>query len=170
MRTEFRKANLRSELRSLMTFDRKVFSSADTFDADTWKECQAYWMLVDAVKVGCCAFQHHVDFQDDIKDSVDSPTRKGSLYISTTGILPRFQGTGLGVLLKAWEISYARYHGFTRIVTNTRGRNTAMINLNRKFGFRILRTTAGYYEDPTDAVVVMEVRIRRARRARTLLL
>ncbi len=81
----------------------------------------------------------------------------GSLYISTTGILPKFQGKGFGQLLKCWEIAYARHNGFTRIVTNTRKRNRSMIALNRKFGFRIIRTTPRYYSDPTDSTVVMEL-------------
>jgi ribosomal protein S18 acetylase RimI-like enzyme len=101
-----------------------------------------------------------VDFQEDINQGGINPRLKGSLYISTTGILPRFRGIGLGGLLKCWEISYARYHGFNRIVTNTRQRNVAMIKLNRKFGFRMIRTTPAYYSDPPDATVVMELRLR----------
>jgi ribosomal protein S18 acetylase RimI-like enzyme len=59
--------------------------------------------------------------------------------------------------LKSWEVSFARYHGFKRIVTNTRKRNTKMIELNRKFGFYVTRTTPRYYSDPTDSTVVMEL-------------
>ncbi|PYT20905.1 MAG: hypothetical protein DMG57_40480 [Acidobacteria bacterium] len=160
MRTEFRRAILPREIRSLMAFDRKVFSSSDLFDAGTWKVFESYWMVVDGVKAGCCAFEAHADFQEDIHQGGINPRLKGSLYISTTGILPRFRGKGFGTLLKAWEISYARYHGFNCIVTNTRKRNVAMIKLNRKFGFRIIRTTPGYYSDPPDSTVVMELRLR----------
>ena len=160
MRTEFRKAILPREIRSLMAFDRKVFSSSDLFDAGTWKMFESYWMIVDGVKAGCCAFEAHADFQEDINQGDISPPLKGSLYISTTGILPRLRGMGFGTLLKSWEISYARNHGFNRIVTNTRKRNIAMIKLNRKFGFRIIRTTPGYYSDPPDSTVVMELRLR----------
>ncbi len=160
MRTEFRRAILPREIRSLMAFDRKVFSSSDLFDAGTWKMFESYWMVVDGVKAGCCAFEAHADFREDINQEGVNSRLKGSLYISTTGILPRFRGKGFGTLLKAWEISYASYHGFNRIVTNTRKRNVAMIKLNRKFGFRIIRTTRGYYADPPDATVVMELQLR----------
>ena len=160
MRTEFRKAILPREIRSLMAFDRKVFSSSDLFDSKTWKMFESYWMLVDGIKAGCCAFDAHTDFQEDINQDGINPPLKGSLYISTTGILPRFRGMGFGALLKSWEISYARFHGFSRIVTNTRKHNVAMIKLNRKFGFRIIRTTPGYYSDPADATIVMELRLR----------
>ena len=164
MHMEFRKAILPDELRSLMAFDRKVFPIADLFDAGYWKKCEPYWMLVDGIKVGCCAFEKQVDFQEDISADGVNPRLKGSLYISTTGILPKFQGKGFGSLLKAWQVSYARYHGFTRIVTNSRRRNPRMIALNRKFGFRVVRTTPQYYSGPPDSTVVMELLLPRRRR------
>jgi ribosomal protein S18 acetylase RimI-like enzyme len=157
MNTEFRKALLPGEIRSLMAFDRTVFPRADRFDAAYWNICESYWMLVDGLKVGCCAFERHVDFQDDISHDGLNSRRRGSLYICTTGILPKFQGKGFGSLLKSWEVSFARYHGFNRMVTNTRKRNKKMIELNLKFGFRVIRTTPRYYTAPSDSTVVMEL-------------
>ena len=157
MYTEFRKAILPDELRSLMAFDRKIFPIADLFDVGYWKFCEPYWMLVDGRKVGCCAFEKHVDIQEDIRADRVNPRLKGTLYISTTGILPAFQGKGFGSLLKTWQVCYARHHGFTRIVTNSRKRNRRMIALNRKFGFRVIRTTPKYYSGPSDSTVVMEL-------------
>jgi len=158
MKTEFRKAIPVTEVRSLMAFDRKVFPPSDLFDADYWRACTVYWLIVDGIKVGCCAFEEHVDFQDDVRKDGINPPLKGTLYIASTGILPKFQGQGLGTLLKSWQICYARRHGFKRIVTNTRSRNTAMIILNQEFGFDIVRTTPRYYSDPSDATMVMELR------------
>lgn len=157
MKTEFRKANPAAEIRSLMAFDRKVFPPSDLFDADYWKACTVYWLLVDSVKVGCCAFEEHVDFRDDLSEA--NPPKQGSLYIASTGIHPKFQGKGLGTLMKSWQICYARHNGFKRIVTNTRARNIAMLVLNQQFGFRILRTTRGYYSDPPDSTVVLDLRL-----------
>jgi GNAT superfamily N-acetyltransferase len=159
LKIAFRKAVLPDELRSLAAFDRKVFTS-DHFPPSAWKEYECWWMLLDNRKIGCCAFEEHVDFQDDLREDGVNPPRKGSLYISTTGILPRFQGKGFGTLLKAWQIGWARYHGFSRIITNTRRRNAAMIALNRKFHFRIVRTTPRYYDDPPDSTIVMELLLR----------
>jgi ribosomal protein S18 acetylase RimI-like enzyme len=150
MKTEFRKALLPGELRSLMAFDRKVFSGADVFDAETWRATEPYWLLVDGVKVGCCAFERNTD--------VGGRGKKGSLYISTTGILPKYQGLGYGTLLKAWEVAYARRNGFKRILTVTRKKNGAMIRLNRKFGFRRVRSIPRYYNAPVESAVVMELR------------
>jgi ribosomal protein S18 acetylase RimI-like enzyme len=154
--TEFRHAILPNELRSLAAFDRKVFPS-DHFSTDQWGTYQSYWLLIDRRKVGCCAFEKHVDFADDIREDGVNPHRQGSLYIASTGILPKFQRTGLGQLLKSWQIAYARLHGFSRIVTNTRKRNAAMLALNRKFGFRVVRISPRYYAGPSDATVVMEL-------------
>ncbi len=144
-------------MRSLLAFDRKVFRESDWFGAEYWSICDSYWMLVDNIKVGCCAFQTNVDFQEDLRRDGINPRVKGSLYVGSTGILPKYQGMGFGQLLKCWEIAYARYHGFTRIVTNTRKGNASMIALNRKFAFHTVRTTPRYYRDPTDATVVMEL-------------
>jgi ribosomal protein S18 acetylase RimI-like enzyme len=157
MITEFRKAILPGEIRALMAFDRRVFPKSDRFDAAYWNICESYWMAVDGIQVGCCAFERHVDFQDDISRDGLNRRRRGTLYICSTGILPKFQGKGFGTLLKSWEVSFARYHGFKRMVTNTRKHNTRMIRLNRKFGFRVMRTTPRYYSDPADSTVVMEL-------------
>lgn len=156
MKTEFRQAILPGELRSLAAFDRKVFPG-DHFSLGQWRAYESYWLLIEKRKVGCCAFEKHVDFADDTREDGLNPYRQNSLYIASTGILPKFQRSGLGQLLKSWQIAYARLNGFSRIVTNTRKRNTAMLALNRKFGFRMVRITPRYYAGPTDATVVMEL-------------
>ncbi|HTR37534.1 MAG TPA: GNAT family N-acetyltransferase [Bryobacteraceae bacterium] len=161
METEFRKAITPDEIRSLVLFDHKAFHKypADWFGRDVWAACDPWWMLVENQKVGCCAFNWHEDFQGDIREDGENSPLRGSLYIATTGILPRFRNRGLGQLMKCWQISYARHHGFARIVTNTRKSNKAMIGLNKKFGFRVLRITPGYYEDPPEPTVVMELQL-----------
>ncbi len=159
MRTEFRRVTLPEEIRRLLMFDRKVFSKSDLFSIKEWKTYETYWMIIEGTRVGCCAIQRDVDFSEDIRDDRVNSAMKGSLYISTTGILPKFQHRGLGQLFKSWQIAYARSHGFRRIVTNTRERNIRMIALNKRFNFRTLRTTPGYYSAPNDATVVMELRL-----------
>jgi ribosomal protein S18 acetylase RimI-like enzyme len=158
MRTEFRRAILPKDLNRLVAFDQKVFKKADWFTKSDWKNYESYWMIVDGVTVGCCGFEQHVDFRDGQEN--ENPLLRGSLYISTTGVLPRFQGKGYGRLLKCWQIAYARHHGFTRIVTNHRASNRQMIELNRKFGFKVLRRRkANYYQDPPEPTVVMELNL-----------
>jgi ribosomal protein S18 acetylase RimI-like enzyme len=160
MHTEFRRAIVPKEIRSLVAFDHKAFDRGDWFERSAWRECEAWWMIVAEKKVGCCAFQAHTDFQEDIRDDFVNPHREGSLYVATTGVLPSFQGLGFGRLMKSWQVSYARRNRFTRIVTNTRLGNKRMIELNKKFEFKVSRTTDGYYEDPKEATVVMELLLR----------
>ena len=159
MRVEFKKAIIPDEIRKLRAFDKKVFPKADLFSTNEWKEYESHWMTVDGVAVGCCAFLRNVDFQDDLRDDELNPPMPGSLYISTTGILPDWRGMGLGKLLKSWEIAYAKHSGFNRIVTNARSRNTTMIAINKEFGFKVLRTTPAYYSGPPDATTVMELEL-----------
>ena len=161
MNTEFRRVVKPKEIRSLVIFDHKAFQKypADWFDRDDWKEFDSWWMLVNNRKIGCCAFDPHVDFQEDIRKDGKNPYRRASLYIATTGILPGFRGLGFGYLLKCWQISYARYNRFTRVVTNSRKSNKPMIKLNEKVGFKVLRTTPNYYDYPREPTVVMELRL-----------
>jgi len=147
------------EIRSLVAFDHKVFNKPDWFAVGDWRLYEPWWMIVDERKVGCCAFELHKDFCGDVNENRENPCLNGSLYIATTGILPGFKRQGLGTLIKSWQICYARCHGFTRIVTNTRKSNRAMIALNRKFGFQIIRTIPRYYHEPSEPTVVMEIRL-----------
>ncbi len=158
---QFRRAIKPKEVRSLILFDRKAFHEypGDWFDQATWRMYESWWLIVGKRKIGCCAFGLHIDFKEDIDPDNENPPRRGSLYIASTGILPQFRGNGFGTLLKAWQVSYARQRGFSRIVTNTRKSNKAMIGLNRKFGFKIIRTTRGYYQAPKESTVVMERRL-----------
>ncbi len=159
MTTNFRKAVLPKEMRSLILFDRKAFHlyPADWFGQEDWNACIPWWMLVEGRKVGCCAFVHHADFWGTLRESQGNRNPRGSLYIVSTGLLPEFRGMGFGQLLKQWQICYARRHGFTRMVTNSRKSNKAMISLNQKTGFRTVLTIPNYYEHPQEAAVVMEL-------------
>ena len=162
MRLEFIRAVVPHDIRSLVRFDHKVFPEADRFEPDDWREYKSFWMLLNGRRVGCCAFGEHKDFLDDI--GPDNIIREGTVYIASTGILPEFRGVGLGRLMKAWQVSYARYHSFGRIVTNCRKSNVAMIGLNKGFGFHVTRTTPHYYGDPDEPTVVMEMTLPRRKR------
>jgi len=144
MELEFRRVDVEQELRRLREFDKKVFLKADLFPASFWRAAEVYWLIVDGKRVGCCALQEELD-----SDRV--------LAISSTGILPAWQGRGLGRVMKAWQIAYAKRYGYTRLVTETRESNERMIRLNHEFGFKIVRTTPGCYFDPGEAAVEMEL-------------
>ncbi len=157
MKVSFGKAVLPGEKKRLVAFDHKIFRRADWFHSDAWDRYESYWMIVNGRKVGCCAFERNADFEDSDKES---GPRRGSLYLASTGILPRHRGKGFGERFKRWQIAWARRRGFTRIVTNCRKSNKAIIRLNEKFGFNILQTTtSNYYHRPPEPAVVMELRL-----------
>lgn len=155
MELSFVRADVEREMRRLQDFDRKIFSPADRFPAAYWRACEVWWMTAGGRRAGCCALQRDTDFFDDIAD--EDRAAKGVLYISSTAIRPAMQGRGLGRVMKAWQVAYARHHGFRRIVTNTRASNERMIRLNQQFGFRIVRTTPDYYAEPDEPTVVLEL-------------
>lgn len=163
MLTAFEKASIPGQIRSLMDFDARCFPLADRFDAPAWRECEPWWMRLGRRRIGCCGFQEHVDFQEDLRSDRSNPRRESSLYIVTTAILPEYQRMGFGTLMKSWQICYARVHGFRRIVTNTRKENRGMIALNEKLGFKILRIGPAYYSAPVESTVVMELNLKASR-------
>jgi ribosomal protein S18 acetylase RimI-like enzyme len=99
--------------------------------------------------VGCSAFQCNVDYDEEPK--------VGCLYVASTGILPEFQGKGLGRKQKEWQIEDARNHGFSVIATNMRQSNAPIIHLNQSLGFKFRTSEADYYHDPDEPAVVMEL-------------
>ena len=77
--------------------------------------------------------------------------------MASTGILPEFQGRGLGRKQKEWQVGYARDHGFSAIVTNMRKSNVKIKRLNESVGFKFRCLEADYYHEPDEAAVVMEL-------------
>lgn len=155
MLLEFRPAILPQDAPALSSLDVTIFGN-DAFDQALWLLLESYWVFVDSQVAGCSAFIHHADFQEDLREDAQNTPQPGTLYIQSTGLLAQYRGLGLGHRLKAWQIEYARQNGFRRIVTNCRESNTAMISINKKFGFQPIRTTPDYYEDG-EATVVLEL-------------
>jgi ribosomal protein S18 acetylase RimI-like enzyme len=148
---EFKEAVLPADLDDLLKFDRQIFGQFpdDLFTAEEWTQCHSYWMFVDGHKAGCSAFEYHSDF--------DGNQRQGCLYIVSTGILPTYQGQGLGRKQKEWQIEHARKNGFRSLVTNMRESNQRIIHLNEALGFRVREKIPGYYTGPLEAAIVMEL-------------
>jgi ribosomal protein S18 acetylase RimI-like enzyme len=133
------------ELNALIAFDRRIFPAADQFEPEYWRSCESWWLFAGGVKIGCCAFEKKAGGR--------------SLYIATTGILPKYQRQGFGQLMKAWQIAHAQHHGYRRLVCHSRESNARMIALNERFGFRIIRKMPRYYAEPNEAAVLMELRL-----------
>lgn len=140
------------DVRLLAELDSRIFSADDAFgpEAFAWLTC----FLVRAGNdiVGSVVFQEHATVAESY--DAETPAEPGTLYLVSTGILPAWQGRGIGHAVKAWQLAYARRNGFRKIVTNHRITNTPIIHLNEKFGFRKVRTIPGYYHGAEDAVVM----------------
>lgn len=152
---EFKKVIVPQEIKALCDFDRWVFHRhpQDLFDPEDWNLFKSYWVVADGQVVGCTVLMHDVDYNEK--------PRPSCLYIVSTGVLPEFQRKGFGTQQKAWQIQYAKNHGFTTIVTNMRESNQEIIRVNEKFGFTVRGTDRNYYDDG-EMCVVMELDLRTA--------
>ena len=54
-------------------------------------------------------------------------------------------GRGIGLGLKIETILYARDHGYAEIRTNLLDENLAMLRINEKLGFRVMRRELKQY-------------------------
>jgi ribosomal protein S18 acetylase RimI-like enzyme len=153
LRIEFSKASVPQEIDALCEFDKIVFGAypSDLFDKEDWAEYDSYWMTLDGKRIGCSAFAYDIDF--------DNTPRPNCLYIASMGILPKYQGQGFGSKQKQWQLDFARHRHCKTIVTNMRQNNVRVIRLNAKFGFTQRETSPGYYSDPDEAALVMELRL-----------
>ena len=156
MHIEFRPVDLsdKKEVRALIDLDRRIFSGSDYGDTPVyWKDAKAFWIIVKGEIVGSVAFWHNARFTDGENwDSVP-----GWLYFGSLGLLQEFRGLGIGTEAKKWQIEYARKNGFTHISTNHRKSSVAAIHLNQKFGFTIVGTMDGYWEDPVEPNIILEL-------------
>lgn len=154
MSVEIRKAISKEDRELLCRMDKQMFPKGDVYDKPSyWKEYDCYFLLLDGKPIGSIAFKPHTapNGENEFIPSDDC------LYITSTGILPRFQGRGWGAFLKAWEIVYARHCGFKRVLSHVRKSNTRIIKLNQKFGFRVVREMPNYYTDPREDGLLMEL-------------
>src|ERR1700720_2208163 len=155
MMLEFRRAGVPEDGAELWNMDVEIFGK-DAFAPEYWLSLESYWIVADGQVAGCAAFIRDVEFQEDLPGDRENAAQPGTVYIQRTGLLPEYRGRGLGTRIKAWQIEYAKRNGFRRMLTNCRESNAAMISINKKFGFRPIRSTPGYYEDG-EATVVMEL-------------
>jgi ribosomal protein S18 acetylase RimI-like enzyme len=148
---EFRKAIIPDEIDALCEFDRRAFHAypKDAYGPERWKDLESYWAIADGKTVGCTAFGQNIDYDDR--------PRPGCLYISSTSVLPEFQGQGFGKKQKEWQIEYAKQNGFQVIVTNMRQSNERIIGLNERFGFQRRKVVPNCFSAPAEAAVVMEL-------------
>jgi len=68
-----------------------------------------------------------------------------ALTAGFTGVLPDYSGRGIGLGLKIETILYARVHGYAEIRACLLDENLAMMRINEKLGFRVMRRELKQY-------------------------
>lgn len=134
--------------------DAVLYPPSEAFRPEDFEHLLCFWLYVNGELAGSTQMGEHKD----------RSTREGyqpmpaNLYVAGTQILPLMQGKGLGKIVKAWQISYARMNGFERITTNCRASNRRMLAINHLFGFEMFDRLNGYYLDPEEPGVRLERR------------
>ncbi len=155
MNIEIRPADTSAEAAALAALDAKIFLPSDCFeDIEIWQEYEAFWIILDGEIIGSIALGRDLEFSGSWEFDAQCPR---CVYLASTGILPEHQRKGIGIWVKQWEIDWARSNGFTRISTHCRKSNFGSLRLNAKFGFVITAEIPGYYEDPDEPTIVMEL-------------
>ncbi|WP_394247913.1 ribosomal protein S18-alanine N-acetyltransferase [Arthrobacter pityocampae] len=74
--------------------------------------------------------------------------------IQTIGVLPRFEGRGIGRALLTELLGEARRRGADTVMLEVRADNSRAQGLYTRFGFRQIHTRKKYYRDGVDAWVM----------------
>ncbi|WP_434993290.1 ribosomal protein S18-alanine N-acetyltransferase [Arthrobacter sp. Ld5] len=74
--------------------------------------------------------------------------------IQTIGVLPRFEGRGIGRALLTELLHEARRRGADNVMLEVRADNPRAQALYERFGFRRIHTRKKYYRDGVDAWVM----------------
>ncbi len=143
------------DARALAAMDRRCFPNKEDHSPPSYFKTpgmRSFWITYGSRRIGAMSLMHHRTY------SVDQYTFAehchGSLYLTSTGITVANQRKGIGAILKAWQIAYARRLRFGKIVTHARVSNIASINLNVKFGFTAVGLLRKYYGETEDAVLL----------------
>jgi ribosomal protein S18 acetylase RimI-like enzyme len=141
----------------LADMDRKIFGKDGAFSVEDFEDYLNFLVSLDNHAIGSMMLLHNRGVAKTFDD--EAPHMAGSLYIRSTALLFNFQRVGLGSILKAWQIAYARRGEFNRIVTNARISNKGSITLNKKFNFKIIGIRPNYYRGPEESALVLELKL-----------
>jgi len=140
----------------LAKMDALIFGEDDAFSADDFGRYVNFLVYLNSHAIGSMVFLHNRGVAKTYDE--EEPHMAGTLYIISTALLPEYQSRGFGSILKAWQIAYAKFNEFNKIVTNARLSNKRSIALNKKFGFEITETIPNYYHGPKESALVLELK------------
>ena len=151
-----RRVSTQREHELLVDMDRRMFRPSDMFGIKDFQQGLCWLIVCNGEPAGSIVMLPDIDLDSEAHEIV----MPKSLYIASTGILPAWQRHRLGSIAKAFELSYAKTHGFTTMVTMCRSRNAAMLRINERFGFVPRHCVPDVYDQPRDDAVVLELLVR----------
>ena len=155
MKLEVRPAETVEDYEALVSLEHASFNPSDCFTLETWKGYRAFFVLADTkVAAGVFAFGENLSFSGDWAADKESV---GSIYLTNIFVVPGMEGRGVASFAMQWLIAWARANHFERISSNCRASNAASLRLHEKFGFKIIGQTPGFYEDPVEAAIELEL-------------
>jgi ribosomal protein S18 acetylase RimI-like enzyme len=139
------------EIPLLAEMDRAVFSPPDALSEEDFcdPDFENFIILLDSTAIGSTILAPNRGITKRYDDPL--PVEEGVVYIISTALIPEFQEQGIGSIVKAWQIAYARRNGFKKIITNVRKSNLASLALNMKFGLRVTQLIPEYYNPEGDS-------------------
>src|SRR3989344_2091641 len=109
------------DVRLLTMLDKRIFNADDAFVPEDFSNYACFLVQADGVPVGSVVLGEHLTVGSGFEEK--EPIELGTLYIVSMGVVPEYQGCGIGNFEEAWEIEYAREKGFRKVVTNARQGN-----------------------------------------------
>ena len=85
--------------------------------------------------------------------------RDQSFHLMSLAVVPDRRRQGVACTLLQRVLRWAADQGATRCTLEVRATNGAALRLYARAGFRQMERRAGYYEDPPDDGVIMEIEI-----------
>jgi len=147
---EIRKANVPKEIPLLNRLERATFSS-DFVSSSSWKKYKPYVVFWKSKLIGYVAVQPHVGLYS--YKTKTHKKKRGVLHLTSMGITPPFRGKGIGALLMAWVMVYAKLGRFRSINATTRASNRPIISLLRTYRFKNVKKINKFYPDGETALV-----------------
>lgn len=76
-------------------------------------------------------------------------------HITNIAVHPEFRGEGFGGILMKDIIETAKSGGMQSMTLEVRAKNTAALNLYKKYNFQEVAVRKGYYHNPDDDAIIM---------------
>lgn len=80
-------------------------------------------------------------------------------HIATVAVHPQHRGRGVGKMLLATAVDFARTQGFKTVTLEVRVSNLRAQRLYRRFGFQVVGRRYGYYNDNHEDALIMTLKI-----------